>query len=216
MVALLALVACATPAAPGSTAIAATAAAPKPATLADFGWLVGSWHDATAEVRWQVVATALYGVVLRDTGFEVNIIDDSDDDGNPAPISMISLDGKHARSLPHATATPERIELSGTTDGHARSVRLRKMIDALRGESYDREQGQPERHPVVFDMHPGGVTAGPALEAADLQFAADTANDGAEAWVRWFAALSCATPPAFGVCGWRCGSIGGKRWYAGS
>lgn len=173
----------ASPTAAGPTAVApATPAGPAGAalTLADLGWLVGGWHAANVDIRWQLVETTLWGVALSDGGYEVDIIDDSDDSGKPTPVALISLDGTTEDDFALRAAAAGQIEAA---DAHGQIVRLHRAADGLHGEFA--VAGQPA---VTFTAAPGPVTPAPTAEDADRQFAADSARDGAAAWAHWFAA----------------------------
>ncbi len=145
--------------------------------LSDLAWLEGTWHSAMLDSHWQLVDGALYGIALNDAGFEVNIIDDSDDDGRPAPITLLAIEnGNDPMRFALRTATPELIEL---VDDRRRVVRVVKTATGWRGEFTD----QPGRHPIVFAMQPGSLGDGKQLEATDVAFAASTAARGADGWM---------------------------------
>jgi len=149
--------------------------------LADLAWLEGTWHSPMLDSHWQNVDGALYGIALNDRGFEVNIIDDSDDEGRPAPITLLALEnGNNPMRFALRTATPEVIELA---DAKQRVVRVVKTPTGWRGEFYD----QPGRHPMVTAMRPGTLGDGREVEDADRAFDADTAAHGAGGWVAHFA-----------------------------
>ncbi len=168
--AIVALAACGAPA----------PAHPRPPTLADLGWLAGTWHAPELDSHWQNIDGALYGVALDGKGFEVNIIDDSDEDGRPAPITLTSLvNGKDPMTFALVAATPAKIELA---DAQHRVVRVTKVGQGWRGDFE-----QPGEPTVGFTMAPGSLADPPELEAADRAFAADTAKDGADGWMAHFA-----------------------------
>jgi len=171
--ALVLLLACGSP-----PAAAVEPTPPGPPTLADLGWLVGAWRGGGFDARWLPVATTLWGVSLGDTGFEVNIVDDSDDAGAPAPITLTGLDGTTATQFALRSATPRVIEL---TDGR-QLVRFTHQPDGLHGELEEADQATTR-----FALQPAAIVGVPALEAADRQFADESARDGADAWGRWFA-----------------------------
>lgn len=166
--------------------LAACAAAPHvtpapPAKLADLGWLAGTWQSLELAAHWQRVGGALYGIAFDNQGgFEVNIIDDTDDDGKPAPITLVALhNGRDPMRFALSSATPERIEL---VDPKHRTVRVIKTDNGWRGEFVE-----PGHDPTVTDMRPGALDAPPELAATDRAFAADSRSHGADAWVRYFA-----------------------------
>ena len=160
------------PSSPAATPAPPVAAPAAPAaTLADLGWLAGQWHSPEFDARWQLVAGALYGVSLTDTSFEVTIIDDNDDDGNRAPITLTSYPtGADPMTYPLRSVTPDAAAF-GT------SLRFTKTAEGLHGE-FGKD---------AFTLVPAPVVSAPELEASDRMFAIDSARDGAEAWIRWFA-----------------------------
>ena len=163
----------------------------RPPTLAEVAWFAGTWHSPALAAHWQLVGDTFYGIALNaQGGYEVNIIDDSDDEGAPAPISLLALEnGRDPMRFTLRSATHGRVELAGPKQ---EVVRVTKTARGWRGEFS--VPGQP---PIAFDMEPGvtatatataTVTApAPELAAADRAFAADTARDGADGWARHFA-----------------------------
>jgi hypothetical protein len=167
----LALAACGAASHPGASA---------PPALADLGWLVGAWRADGLDVRWQLVETTLWGVALRDGGFEVNYVDDSDDAGKPAPIALVGLDGAAETHFALRRAAAAEEVFGSATDGE---LRLARGEAGLRGAYAP--PGQPA---VAFTAAAVAPQPAPDAEDADRQFAADSAREGAEAWARWFAA----------------------------
>jgi hypothetical protein len=176
-IAILALlVACGDPAPPGWPR------PPKPPTLADLAWLAGTWHSALLDSHWEMVDGALYGIAFDGNGFEVNIIDDSDDDGKPAPITLVSMvNGRDPMRFELVSASHGKMEFA---DAKHRTVRVTNVGDGWRGEFVD----EPPRHPTVFRVSRGKLDPAEQLQEADRAFAADTAKDGADGWARWFTA----------------------------
>nr|HEX4314727.1 hypothetical protein [Kofleriaceae bacterium] len=150
-------------------------------TLADLAWLDGDWHNAALDSHWRTIAGAMYGVVLDPQGgFEVTIIDDSDDDGKPAPISMIAIsNGREQMTFALRAATTTSVDFAGD---HGRVAHVARRPDGWRGAFT--APPQPE---AAVDVTRAPAASAPALEAADRAFAADTARDGADGWARAFA-----------------------------
>jgi ketosteroid isomerase-like protein len=165
-------------------------AASRPPTLADCAWLQGTWHAAELEAHWQLVDGALYGIALdAHGGFEVNIIDDSDEDGHPAPITLVSLEnGRDPMRFALHSATAQELDFA---DAQHRTVRITKTASGWRGAFT-----QPGRPPVAFDMQAGALAHGEQLAAADRAFAADTAARGADGWTAHFAEGGAIWRPA--------------------
>jgi hypothetical protein len=156
------------PAGPSPTA---SAPATPTATLADLGWLAGQWHSPELDVRWQLVAGALYGISLTDTGFEVTIIDDNDDAGTPGPIVLTTWpSGGDPVTFPLRSVSADVIELGS-------SLRFTRTANGLQ-----RELGKDS-----FTVVHAPVVSAPELEASDRTFAIESQRDGSEAWIRWFA-----------------------------
>jgi hypothetical protein len=148
-------------------------------TLADLGWLAGTWHSAQLDAHWENVAGALYGVALNDGGYEVNIIDDSDDDGKPAPIALVAIEnGRDAMTFALQSATATRIVLATGK----RRVDVTRTGTGWRGAFVD-----PPKPEVAFDMARGSLDAAPELAELDRAFAVATAKDGADGWTKFFA-----------------------------
>jgi hypothetical protein len=191
--------------------------------LDDIAWLAGTWHSTELDAHWELVAGALYGVVFDADGFEVNIIDDSDDDGKPAPISLVSMvNGRDPMRFELVSSSHGKIEFA---DAKHRIVRVTDMGDGWSGEFVD----EPPRLPIVFRVRQGKLDPAEELQNADRAFAADTAKDGADGWARWFAADGAmwrtgriegpaikdaiAKPLARGVLQWTPVSSGAKDDY---
>jgi ketosteroid isomerase-like protein len=156
--------------------------APQPPGLAAVSWLAGSWHTGSGDGRgsppggsaaawqrgsidthWQEVAGAIYGVTLAGSHFEVDVIDDNDDDGQPAPLSLFTITA-HQDPFVYAVVSAAPGDAQWKAGGGA----TRHFTPASRGER------------VV-------IPAAPELSVADRQFAADTKTRGADGWASWFA-----------------------------
>lgn len=162
---VLGLVACSS-AAPRPAAPAAPA---RPPALADLGWLVGSWHGDALDQRYALAAGTLWGVTLGERGFEVDLLRD-----RGGHVELFDLEGgQTAVTLPLVSSTPGRAEFAaGDRFGFER------VGDQLR-TTFARDAEVGARFPVtrIADVR------APELEAADLAFAADSAQRGAAAWV---------------------------------
>jgi Domain of unknown function (DUF4440) len=150
--------------------------------LDDIAWLAGTWHSTELDSHWEMVAGALYGVAFDANGFEVNIIDDSDDDGKPAPLALVSIvNGRDLMRFELESATPSKFAFA---DAAHRRVLIGKNVD---GSWHAKFFDKPPKPPVGFDAKPGQLDPATQLQDADRAFAADTAKDGADGWARWFA-----------------------------
>jgi ketosteroid isomerase-like protein len=134
-------------------------------------WSEGRFHSAQLDSYWQTVAGVRWGVAINDAGFEVNHVDG-------APRTLVSLEnGNNPMSFVQQRADAERIDYTGP----AGSVHVTRQPNGWRGEFV-----QPGQAPVVFDVVRTDLPRVPAIEQADLDFAADTAKDGADGWARHF------------------------------
>src|SRR5689334_2632592 len=102
-------------------------------TLAELTWLTGSWHSAMLDAMWRQVGDAIYGIALDNSGgFEVNIIDDSDGEGKPSAITLVSLEGgNHPMTFDLRVASAQELVFA---DPHERTVHVTKTATGWRGE----------------------------------------------------------------------------------
>ncbi len=157
----------------------ATPAAPPP-TLANLAWLEGMWRSPALDERWLHVGGALYGVALSDAGYEINLIDDNDDEGKAVPITLTAYTAdRDPATFPLVTATDTRVEFVAGP----RVVRFTKVEHGLHGEYL-----APPATPVEFALAGNVMAPAPELEAADRDFAIATATDGAAAWAHYYSA----------------------------
>jgi ketosteroid isomerase-like protein len=144
--------------------------AQKPA--GDASWLEGRFHSAQRDAYWQTVDGVLWGVALTEQGnFEVSHVD-----GTPRTLVAFT-NGANPLRFPAERADGEHIAFAGT----AGRVRFTRTPGGLRGDYL-----QPDGPTGSFEVEQAELPRVPAIEQADLEFAADTAKDGAEGWARHF------------------------------
>jgi ketosteroid isomerase-like protein len=166
--------------------------------LQPLAWWLGTWdaEDGSSREHWVANGGALYGVALDARGgFEVLIVDDGED-GKPA-------DGKlRLFAMPGGSPAVEFAHVadeggqggqggSGVLGASARfanpahdfpkQVSYRRDGDALAAEISGDGKAIPFRFRRAVDP-----PREPALEQADLAFAADTARRGVDGWVAAF------------------------------
>jgi ketosteroid isomerase-like protein len=179
------LAACATPAPVAPAAPPPSTAELSPA-LAPLAWWLGDWDasDGHGSEHWVAAAGAIYGVALHGASFEVLVVDDGDGPGRPDGVLRLFAmpDGARQvefrqRSIADGTATfandehdfPKTITYELAAD--------RVGLAALLGGG-----GKL----VSFHFKRGARAPAPELEAADLAFAAATAQRGVDGWVAAF------------------------------
>ena len=128
-------------------------------------WLEGRWHSPQLDATWMTVGGVLWGVALRDDGFEVSYIE------HGALTSLVN--GDKPQTFPLHKVTNDQIVFD--------EVKLTKTAGGFRGEL-----AEPGKPVVAFDMVPAAVAPAPALDEADRAFAADTERDGVDGWVKHF------------------------------
>ncbi len=168
-----------------SSALSATTGELSPA-LAPLGWWLGAWDSEDGKTRehWAANGGALFGVALDDQGgFEVLIVDDGEE-GKPAD-GKLRLFAMPGGELPVEFAQREVGGQGASFENPAHDfpkvVSYRRDGEALRAEI----SGDGKSIPFGFARAADPQRA-PALEAADLAFAADTAKRGVDGWVAAF------------------------------
>jgi hypothetical protein len=175
---LVVAAACGSPSRPPVGVAKPAPATAAPSQLDQFALLFGDWHSEIFDAHWENVAGAIYGASLGGDEFEVNIIDDSDDDGKPAPITLSTYeDGTELQTFKLVAATPDKLEFTGS----AGLVRFTPTDKGWRGDFMP-----PDGVQIGFNTLPRPLGDGAEVEAADRAFDADTAKDGADGWVRHF------------------------------
>lgn len=143
----------------------------QPPAPGDAHWLEGRWHGAQRDAYWHRVGGVLWGVAIDDRGFEVAYVD-----GTPRTLTSLE-DGDHPRAFGQRGAGAQEIVFAGAPG----TVRFARTANGWRGERLE-----PDGPSHTFDVAHADLPRAPAIEQADLEFAADTAKDGAAGWARHF------------------------------
>src|ERR1043166_7019728 len=187
------------PAGPAGPASPDASAELSPA-LTPLAWWLGDWDasDGNGSEHWVAAAGAIYGVALHGETFEVLIVDDGEGPGRPDGVLRLFAmpNGKrsvefHQRTIGDASAMfgndehdfPKTITYGVTPDraGLVAVLGGSKQGGSKQGGS---EQGGSEQ--IEYRFRRGTRSPAPELEAADLAFAADTAQRGVDGWVAAF------------------------------
>lgn len=183
LVVVLGLVACGGSPAPTSPASSPPPVAPPPAEpAASTGpapWILGDWRHRGGEEHWVQVAGVTWGIALADERWEVMVIE-AGADGTPALVAMPM--GAAPTTFP-------------ATSGGRTALRFAKLDHSPAVITYRRDGDrlladvEPENDMVSYTLEMATMPAvpAPAAEDADRAFAADTARDGVDGWVRHFA-----------------------------
>ncbi len=122
----------------------------------------GAWHSDALDARFVATSGVIWGITLHEGGFEISEVRAKDGGG----VELFALsDGANPRTLALASEGPARADFTG--------LLFERRGDALHGAYRG----------ATFDLPSAPIAAAPALEAADLAFAADSAKRGADAWV---------------------------------
>lgn len=181
---VLALGACgAGPAAPATSAPRVSDVAELSPALAPLSWLLGDWRGEHGSEHWIAAGGALYGVGLDGAGgFEVLIIDDAEGAG-PADGKLrlwAMPGGAPAVRFEAVEQGAERVVFANEAHDFPKVIEYRRGGAGLAAEI----SAGDRRVPLSFVAAP--PAPGPALERADLAFAADTAARGIDGWLAAF------------------------------
>lgn len=188
MFALLAACGQTGPAAPvrsPSQSAAVDASAELSPSLAPLAWWLGDWDagDGQGSEHWIAAAGAIYGVALHGDRFEVLIVDDGDGPGRPDGILRLFAmpDGARTAEFRQRRIADGAATFADDTRDFPRTITYaltddRAGLTAVLDGSRRRE----------FRFARGRRAPAPELEAADLAFAAATAERGADGWVAAF------------------------------
>jgi ketosteroid isomerase-like protein len=154
--------------------------------LAPLAWWLGDWDasDGTGGEHWIAATGAIYGVALHGDTFEVLVIDDGDDPGRyyGAPRLFVMANG--ARSVEFRRSTIGDGTATFANDEHDFPKTITYELAADRAGLAARLGGGGKL--VSFRFKRGTRSPAPELEAADLAFAAATAQHGVDGYVAAF------------------------------
>lgn len=159
----------------GAQPVAATAPA-----SSDLHWLEGRWPGRYEMVVWRELGGVLWGIRLDSVSFEVSVIG-----GHPRVLDRYDYSSYGLLS--------RHFELTQQTDTRATFVdrmfttTFSRSVPGWAGEDLVANTAHgPLTLMSHFDARAGDIPRVPAIEQADLDFAADTAKDGADGWARHF------------------------------
>jgi ketosteroid isomerase-like protein len=153
--------------------------------LAPLAWWLGDWtaDDGIGGEHWIAAGGAIYGVSLHGSTFEVMVIDDGDGPGRPDGVLRFYAmpDGQRSVEFRQRVIGDRIATFANDAHDFPKAITYQRSADgASLGAVLD---GGTQ---VKFGWRRGAREPAPALEAADLAFAADTARRGAEGWVAAF------------------------------
>ncbi|MDQ3335784.1 MAG: nuclear transport factor 2 family protein [Myxococcota bacterium] len=151
--------------------------------LTPLAWWLGDWKAKTGTEHWVAASGAIYGIALKDNAqFEVMIIDDGDGGGPadgklrlfamPGGMKFVEFGNPDVKDTTAAFSNPAHDYPKTIT--YARDGK--HLVATIGGD------GKAETFRFVRRPRPRA----PALEAADIAFAKDTAARGIEGWVAAF------------------------------
>jgi ketosteroid isomerase-like protein len=167
---------------PSQSAAVSPELSPALAPLA--GWL-GDWdsRDGQGSEHWIAAAGAIYGVVLRGDHFEVLVVDDGDGPGRPDGVLRLFAmpDGARIGEFRQRQVADGAATFADDTRDFPRTITY-ALTDDRAGLTAVLDG---TRHLEVRFAR-GRLAPAPELEAADLAFAAATAQRGVDGWVAAF------------------------------
>jgi ketosteroid isomerase-like protein len=167
---------------PSQSAAVSPELSPALAPLA--GWL-GDWdsRDGQGSEHWIAAAGAIYGVVLRGDHFEVLVVDDGDGPGRPDGVLRLFAmpDGARIGEFRQRQVADGAATFADDTRDFPRTITYALTDDRAGLTAVLDGTRQLE---VRFAR--GRLAPAPELEAADLAFAAATAQRGVDGWVAAF------------------------------
>jgi ketosteroid isomerase-like protein len=153
--------------------------------LAPLAWWLGDWDatDGSGGEHWVAAAGAIYGVSLHGDSFEVMVIDDGEGPGKPDGVLRFYAMPDGARSVEFRQRALGAHAVTFANDEHDFPKTISYQL-AADGVSLGAVLGGGKQ--IAFGWKRGAPRPAPALEAADLAFAADTARRGVDGWVAAF------------------------------
>jgi len=162
-----------------------TAAAELSPALAPLAWWLGDWDasDGQGSEHWIAAAGAMYGVALHGDRFEVLVVDDGDGPGRPdGVLRLIAMpDGARSVELRQRQITDASASFADDTRDFPRTITY-----ALTADRAGLAAVLDGSRRLEFRFTRGRRATAPELEAADLAFAAATAQRGVDGWIAAF------------------------------
>lgn len=148
-------------------------------------WWLGDWDDRAGQgsEHWITAAGAIYGVALHGDRFEVLVVDDGDGPGRPDGVLRLFAmpDGARAVELRQRRIADGAATFADDTRDFPRTTTY-ALTDDRAGLTAVLDG---TRH-LEFRFTRGHRAPAPELDAADLAFAAATAERGVDGWVAAF------------------------------
>jgi ketosteroid isomerase-like protein len=153
--------------------------------LAPLAWWLGDWaaSDGPGSEHWIAAGGAIYGVALHGDHFEVLVVDDGDGPGRPGGILRLFAMPDGART---AEFRQRRIADGAATFADDTREFPRTITYAVTADHAGLTAVLDGTRRVEFRFTRGRRAPAPELEAADLAFAAATAERGVDGWVAAF------------------------------
>jgi ketosteroid isomerase-like protein len=151
--------------------------------LAPLAWWLGDWQAATGTEHWVASRGVIFGIALHDKAqFEVMVVDDGDGPG-PADgkLRFFAMPGG-TKSVEFALRDQRDSMVTWANDAHdyPKTITYARagasLVATIGGDGKSDESNYTRTT----------VPRAPALEAADIAFAKDTAARGIEGWVAAF------------------------------
>lgn len=189
LAALISLAACGSSPPPAATPppAPAPASAELSPALAPLAWWLGDWQataGATGSEHWVASSGVIFGIALHDGGgFEVMVVDDGDGPGKPdGALRLYAMPGgtRSVEFTAHALAARSATFANPAHD-YPKSITYARDGDTLTATLAG--DGKSD----AFAFARTTAARAPALEAADVAFARDTAVRGIDGWVAAFA-----------------------------
>jgi ketosteroid isomerase-like protein len=153
--------------------------------LAPLAWWLGDWDatDGEGGEHWIAAGGAIYGVSLHGATFEVMVIDDGDGPGKPDGVLRFYAmpNGKRSVEFRQRTVAERAATFGNDEHDFPKTISYRLAAD---GNQLSAVLGGSKQ--ISYGWKRGTRSPAPALEAADLAFAADTARRGVAGWVDAF------------------------------
>jgi ketosteroid isomerase-like protein len=153
--------------------------------LAPLAWWLGDWdqRDGKGSESWVAAGGAIYGVALHADGFEVLVVDDGEGPGRPDGVLRLFAMPNGKRMVEFRQRAIDPTAATFGNDEHDFPKTIRYGLTTDRGGMTAVLGGGKQ---IEFQFARGARTAAPELEAADLAFAAATAERGVDGWVAAF------------------------------
>ena len=151
--------------------------------LLPLAWWLGDWESPTGFEHWVAASGAIYGIALQDNAqFEVMVIDDGEG-GGPADgkLRLFAMPGG-MKSVEFGNADVKDTTATFSNPAHDYPKTITYVRDGKQLVATVGGDGKADTYRFAYTT----MARAPALEAADIAFAKDTAARGIEGWVAAF------------------------------